>query len=135
MRIRTSVLLTALTLLATGTIAASAADNDAMIKNAMSAAPEAIGENATILTFDDKMNMVVLKKGTNNFTCMSDDPTTPSTDHSREVVPLLVWGPKVRPVALGVRRSFADVGQTVAEFLGAAKLPAGDSFLHEVWRD
>ena len=64
-----------------------------------------------------------------------NDPTTPSTDHSREVVPLLVWGPKVRPAALGVRRSFADVGQTVAEFLGAAKLPAGDSFLHEVWRD
>jgi phosphopentomutase len=64
-----------------------------------------------------------------------NDPTTPSTDHSREVVPLLVWGPKVRPVALGVRRSFADAGQTVAEFLGAAKLPAGDSFLHEVWRD
>ena len=58
-----------------------------------------------------------------------NDPTTPSTDHSREVVPLLVWGPKVRPVALGVRRSFADVGQTVAEFLGAATLPAGDSFL------
>lgn len=64
-----------------------------------------------------------------------NDPTTPSTDHSREVVPLLVWGPKVRPVALGVRHGFADVGQTVAEFLGAAKLPAGDSFLHEVWRD
>jgi phosphopentomutase len=64
-----------------------------------------------------------------------NDPTTPSTDHSREVVPLLVWGPKVQPVALGVRRSFADVGQTVAEFLGVAMLPAGDSFLHEVWRD
>jgi phosphopentomutase len=64
-----------------------------------------------------------------------NDPTTPSTDHSREVVPLLAWGPKVRPVALGVRRSFADVGQTVAEFLGAATLPAGDSFLQEVWRD
>lgn len=64
-----------------------------------------------------------------------NDPTTPSTDHSREVVPLLVWGPKVQPVALGVRRSFADVGQTVAEFLGVAMLPAGDSFLPEVWRD
>jgi len=64
-----------------------------------------------------------------------NDPTTPSTDHSREVVPLLVWGPKVQPVALGVRRSFADVGQTVAEFLGVARLPAGDSFLPEVWRD
>jgi phosphopentomutase len=64
-----------------------------------------------------------------------NDPTTPSTDHSREVVPLLVHGPKVRPVSLGRRQTFADMGQTVAEFLGAAPLSAGRSFLHEVWRD
>ncbi len=63
-----------------------------------------------------------------------NDPTTPSTDHSREVVPLLVHGPKVRPVSLGRRETFADMGQTVAEFLGAAPLSAGTSFLHEVWR-
>lgn len=62
-----------------------------------------------------------------------NDPTTPSTDHSREVVPLLVYGPQVRPVALGRRASFADIGQTVAEFLGAAPQPAGKSFLGEVW--
>ena len=62
-----------------------------------------------------------------------NDPTTPSTDHSREVVPLLVYGPRVRPVALGRRASFADMGQTVAEFLGAAPQPAGKSFLGEVW--
>jgi phosphopentomutase len=64
-----------------------------------------------------------------------NDPTTPSTDHSREVVPLLVVGPRVRPVALGARRSFADVGQTVADFLDVAPLAAGVSFLHEVWSD
>jgi phosphopentomutase len=64
-----------------------------------------------------------------------NDPTTPSTDHAREVVPLLVTGPRIRPAALGRRRTFADVGQTVAEFLGAAPLAAGDSFLHEVWID
>ncbi len=64
-----------------------------------------------------------------------NDPTTPSTDHSREAVPILVVGPRVRPAALGVRRTFADVGQTVAAFLGAAPLAAGESFLHEVWRD
>ena len=63
-----------------------------------------------------------------------NDPTTPSTDHSREVVPLLVYGPRVRPVALGRRSSFADIGQTVAEFLGAAPQPAGRSFLGEVWQ-
>ena len=64
-----------------------------------------------------------------------NDPTTPSTDHSREVVPLLVVGPRVRPVPLGRRRTFADVGQTVAEFLGVPPLPAGASFLSEVWSD
>jgi phosphopentomutase len=62
-----------------------------------------------------------------------NDPTTPSTDHSREVVPLLVVGPRVRPTALGRRPTFADIGQTVAEFLGVPALPAGTSFLSEVW--
>jgi phosphopentomutase len=64
-----------------------------------------------------------------------NDPTTPSTDHSREIVPLLVMGPKVRPIPLGRRETFADVGQTVAEFLGVPALPAGSSFLSEVWLD
>ena len=64
-----------------------------------------------------------------------NDPTTPSTDHSREVVPLLVTGPRVRPVALGRRATFADIGQTVAEFLEVPPLSAGTSFLSEVWRD
>jgi phosphopentomutase len=61
-----------------------------------------------------------------------NDPTTPSTDHSREVVPVLAVGPKIRPAALGRRRTFADMGQTIAEFLGVPKLPAGTSFLREV---
>jgi phosphopentomutase len=64
-----------------------------------------------------------------------NDPTTPSTDHSREVVPLLVTGPRVRPVELGRRPTMADIGQTVAEFLGVTPLPAGTSFLSEVWID
>jgi phosphopentomutase len=64
-----------------------------------------------------------------------NDPTTASTDHSREVVPLLVLGPRVRPVDLGRRRTFADIGQTVAEFFQVPALPAGTSFLSEVWCD
>ncbi len=64
-----------------------------------------------------------------------NDPTTPSTDHSREVVPLLITGPRVRPVALGRRPTFADIGQTVAEFLGVPALAAGASFLGEVWSE
>jgi phosphopentomutase len=64
-----------------------------------------------------------------------NDPTTPSTDHSREIVPLLVLGPRVRPVDLGQRRTFADMGQTVAHFFQVPALEAGVSFLSEVWRD
>jgi phosphopentomutase len=64
-----------------------------------------------------------------------NDPTTLSTDHSREVVPVLVLGPRVRPVDLGRRQTFADIGQTVAEFLEVPALTAGTSFLSEVWRD
>ena len=62
-----------------------------------------------------------------------NDPTTPSTDHSREVVPLLVLGPKVKPVALGTRRTFADLGQTVADYFGIPQLAAGTSFLNSVF--
>lgn len=47
------------------------------------------------------------------------DPTTESTDHSREHVPLLVYGQEIRQnVSLGVRTSFADLGLTVADYLG-----------------
>jgi len=62
-----------------------------------------------------------------------NDPTTPSTDHSREVVPVLVLGPRVKPVSLGVRRTFADLGQTVAAYFGVTPLAAGRSFLGEAW--
>jgi phosphopentomutase len=56
------------------------------------------------------------------------DPTTPSTDHSREYVPLLVHAPGTAGGRLGVRGSFADLGATVSEFFGIA--PAvGRSFL------
>ena len=61
-----------------------------------------------------------------------NDPTTPSTDHSREAVPVLVLGPKIRAVALGERSSFADLGATVAEYFGVPALAAGRSFLREI---
>jgi phosphopentomutase len=61
-----------------------------------------------------------------------NDPTTPSTDHSREVVPVLAYGPRIRPVPLGRRRTFADLGQTIAEYLGVRPQAAGTSFLGEL---
>ncbi len=56
------------------------------------------------------------------------DPTTPSTDHSREYVPLLVYGPGTASVNLGTRATLSDIGQTVAENFGA-HLTKGTSFL------
>lgn len=58
-----------------------------------------------------------------------NDPTTPSTDHSRERVPVLVAGPRVRPGPLGERETFADVGATLAEWFGLAWRGRGQSFL------
>ena len=64
-----------------------------------------------------------------------NDPTTPSTDHAREHVPLFVVGKPVRPgTDLGVRPTFADLGQTVAEIFGVGPLANGTSFLRDILR-
>lgn len=60
------------------------------------------------------------------------DPTTPSTDHSREYVPVLVFSKKLEGgVDLGTRASLADLGQTIAENFGIS-LPVGKSFLADL---
>ncbi|MGH8324649.1 MAG: phosphopentomutase, partial [Steroidobacteraceae bacterium] len=61
-----------------------------------------------------------------------NDPTTPSTDHTRECVPLLVFGARVRPRSLGERSTFSDLGATVAEWLGVDFRGPGVSFLPEL---
>jgi phosphopentomutase len=58
-----------------------------------------------------------------------NDPTTGSSDHARENVPLLVLGDPVHPVALGVRETFSDLGATVAEWLNVGFRGRGQSFL------
>ncbi len=62
-----------------------------------------------------------------------NDPTTPSTDHAREYVPLLATGARVaRGRDLGTRRTFADLGQTIADNFGLGPLAHGTSFLREI---
>ena len=61
-----------------------------------------------------------------------NDPTTPSTDHARERVPMLLAGPRIRPVRLGERSTFADLGATAAEWFGVRFRGHGTSFLGEV---
>jgi phosphopentomutase len=62
-----------------------------------------------------------------------NDPTTPSTDHSREAVPVLLSGARVRRgTTIGTRDTFADLGQTVARNFEIAPLAHGTSFLEEI---
>ena len=57
------------------------------------------------------------------------DPTWPGSDHTRECVPALVFGPGLAPRAVGQCDSFADIGQSMAVHLGLPPLAAGRSFL------
>ena len=61
-----------------------------------------------------------------------DPAYTATTDHTREYVPLVVLGRKVRPVNLGTRKSFADIAATVAELLDVELDTPGESFVSEI---
>jgi len=61
-----------------------------------------------------------------------NDPTTPSSDHARECVPLLALGARARPRSLGRRETFSDLGATVAEWLGVDYRGRGASFLERL---
>jgi phosphopentomutase len=84
--------------------------------------------------FDDRLSYLLPKLQENDLLVVTadhgNDPTTPSTDHSREFVPLVVTGPRVtRGVDLGTRSTFADLGQTLAANFGVPALAHGLSFL------
>ena len=74
---------------------------------------------------DDDMLIITADHG--------NDPTTPSTDHSREYTPMVMIGNKVRPNAnLGTRESFSDIAATILEYFGVEQKTKGTSFLREV---
>jgi phosphopentomutase len=64
-----------------------------------------------------------------------NDPSWPGTDHTREYIPLLVYRPGIQPINLGRRESFADLGQTIAAYLGLSAMDYGTSFLADVIRE
>jgi len=85
--------------------------------------------DAWLPDFLDKLNDADLVILTADHGC---DPTTPSTDHSREYVPLIVYGPNARAgVVLGLRQTLSDIGQTVAENFGTS-IGHGASFLRSI---
>ncbi len=60
------------------------------------------------------------------------DPGDVSTDHTREYVPLVIIGKKIKPVNLGTRKSFADIAATVTELLGVGFETEGESFAADI---
>lgn len=87
--------------------------------------------------FDHKLPEILsLMKGEDILFITADhgcDPTTASTDHSREYVPVLVYGEKVKEgVDLGVRKTFADLGQTISDYLGLGAAFEAESFLADI---
>jgi phosphopentomutase len=91
------------------------------------------GFAANLERFDARLGAVLARLDRHDLLLITadhgNDPATPSTDHSREYVPLLALGPVTRGVDLGTRDTFADVGQTLAEWFGVAPLTHGTSFL------
>ena len=92
------------------------------------------GYAANLERFDEQLSTVLAATRDHDLLVITadhgNDPTTPSTDHSREHVPLLMTGSRVRPgVDLGTRPTFADLGQTLAENFGVGPLEHGTSFL------
>jgi hypothetical protein len=80
MRIQPRILLTVLAVFAAEKALAQSADDQALIDNAVSAAPEAVGNNAAVMKFGEGGELVSLREGTNGFTCFADDPATPVDD-------------------------------------------------------
>ena len=95
------------------------------------------GYAANLERFDARLPQLLQAVGPRDLLILTadhgNDPTTPSTDHAREYVPVFVVGAVVRPgVNLGTRTTFADLGQTIADLFHVGPLPHGTSFLAEI---
>jgi phosphopentomutase len=100
---------------------------------------DAAGYAANLERFDARLAALLPRLSPDDLLVVTadhgNDPTTPSTDHSREHVPVLVAGAGVRrSVDLGVRPTFADLGQTLADAFGMTPLAHGTSFLKDIVR-
>jgi phosphopentomutase len=95
---------------------------------------DAAGYAANLERFDARLEKLLPRLRDDDLLVITadhgNDPTTPSTDHSREYVPLVVTGPRVKSGAdLGTRQTFADLGQTVADNFDVGPMKHGTSFL------
>jgi len=94
------------------------------------------GFRAALEAFDAQLPQILTALRPNDMLIITADhgcdPTTASTDHSREYAPLLVYGEGVRPVQLGTRGTFADIAATIYDLLGYGKWDVGASVLSAI---
>ena len=95
------------------------------------------GYAAALTEFDGWFAKFMEKMGEDDIVMITadhgcDPAYTATTDHTREYVPLVIAGPKVKPVNLGTRKSFADIAATITELLGVDYQTPGTSFAKEI---
>ncbi len=92
-----------------------------------------LGYGAALEYFDTRLGELMSMLGDDDVLLLTADhgcdPTWIGTEHTREYVPVLFYGPQVAATALGERASFADMGQTLASYFDLAPLDYGTSFL------
>ena len=93
---------------------------------------DAVGYGKAIEEFDARLPEIIAAMGPEDMLILcadhGNDPVHSGWDHTREHVPVVVYGADVEPADMGVRDSFADIGATVCEILGADKTVVGESF-------
>ncbi|WEJ59098.1 phosphopentomutase [Devosia sp. FJ2-5-3] len=91
------------------------------------------GYAAALEYFDTRLPALIAKLRHDDLLILTadhgNDPTWPGTDHTREQVPILVFSPALPPGEIGIRSSFADIGESIAAWLGLAPGRHGKSFL------
>ncbi len=97
----------------------------------------AAGYTEALNTFDNELSDLLGKLSENDVLMITADhgcdPSTPSTDHSREYTPLLIAGQKIKTnINLGTRKCFSDIGKTICDLLGVNSDIAGQSFADEI---
>jgi phosphopentomutase len=100
---------------------------------------DAIGYGEALEYFDSRLAQIMAACDADTMLILTADhgcdPTWPGTEHTREYIPVLVYQPGMQAVNLGKRHSFADIGQTLADYFKLQPMQYGESFLSQITFD
>lgn len=94
---------------------------------------DVVGYAGALMAFDARLPEIIAKMAPDDLLVLTadhgNDPSWPGTDHTREQVPILLFSPALSGGSIGIRPTFADIGESIARWLGLAPGPHGHSFL------